>query len=428
VKAADPLVAAIKPDDRNVKSVRIEAPVRRPRGKNDDTPVATAQVVIDIEEKGLYIRALAKHRLKQYQSALDDLEAFLQTKSQGGDRADAMYVRGLCQEALDKNEEAASSFTTLLRENPQYAGAAKAMYELGWVYKTLNKPDEAAAAFARLAKDHPKDPLAAEALFHVGEAAYDKKDYKAAYDAYFDAREKADSDGLAEKAAHKVAWTLFHQENYAKAEEWFVFQQKQYAKGPLAQDAAFMEGEAAFKQGKYKEALAAYGRVKEPKGPDFLVLALLHGGQAAAQLEDFKQSRTMLDAAAEKFPNSPYLPEINYERAWALQNLGQDEDALKLYETVTTQTDREIAARSRYMIGELHFTKKNHAEAVRHFFKAAYGYAYPEWQARSHFEAARCFEVLGKLQQAKQSYQEAEKFPQFEEAALAKKRLAELGS
>jgi TolA-binding protein len=340
-----------------------------------------------------------------------------------------LYVLGLCQEAVAQNDEAAATFTTLLETAPKYAGAAKALYELGWIYRSLDKSDESTAAFARLANEHGNDPLAAEALFHVGEAAYEKKDYKAAYDAYFDAREKADSPELAEKAAHKAGWASFHRENYAKAEEWFAFQQRQHAAGPLAQDAAFMEGEAAFKQDKFKEALSAYGRVKDPKNPDFKVLALLHGGQAAAQLEDFKQSRTLLDAAAAQFPESPYLPEIDYERAWALQNLGQDDEALKLYESVTTQTDREIAARARFMIGEIHFTKKNHAEAVRHFFKAAYGYAYPEWQARAHFEAARCFEVLGKVEQAKQSYQEvAEKYPQFEEAALAKKRLAELGS
>lgn len=382
----------------------------------------------DVAVKGRYVRALARHRLKEYQPAIDDLQAFLKTKPAGNDRADALYVLGLCQEALDDNAAAAATFATLLDSAPKYAGAAKVLYELGWINKALNKPDDATAAFARLAKDYPNDPLAAEALFHVGEAAYDKQDYEAAIDAYYDAREQADTPELAEKAAHKLGWTYFHRDNFKKAEEWFVFQQKTYGSGPLAQDAAFMEGESALKQGKFKEALAAYTKVKDPKGPDFALLALLHGGQAAAQLEDWKRAQTLLDAAAQRDPQSPYLPEITYERAWTLQNLGQDDEALKLYESVTAQTDREIAARARYMIGEIHFVKKDHAEAVRHFFKAAYGYGYPEWQARSQFEAARCFEVLGKLEQAKQSYQEvAEKYPQFEEAALAKKRLAELG-
>lgn len=383
----------------------------------------------DVAAKGSYVRALARHRLKQYQPAIDDLQAYLKTKPTGVDQADALYVLGLCQEALDKNADAAKTFGTLLDVAPKYAGAAKVLYELGWINKALDKPDDSTAAFARLAKDHADDPLAAEALFHVGEAAYAKKDWPAAIDAYYDAREKADTPELAEKSAHKLGWTYFHQEKFAKAEEWFTFQQEKYGTGPLSQDAAFMAGEAAFKQEKYKEALAEYAKVKQPQGADFTLLALLHGGQAAAQLQDWKQSQTLLDAAATQFPQSPYLPEINYERGWALQNLGQDDEALKLYETVTTQTDREIAARARFMIGEIHFNKKNHAEAVRHFFKTAYGYGYPEWQARAQFEAGRCFEVLGKLQQAKQSYQEVvDKYSKSEEAELAKKRLSELGS
>lgn len=383
----------------------------------------------DVAAKGRYVRALARHRLKQYAPAIDDLEAYLKTKPKGKDRADALYVLGLCYEAVDKNDAAKTTFTTLLDSDPKYSGAPRVLYELGWVNKALKDEAAATASFARLAKDFPKDPLTAEALFHVGEAAYEKKDYAAAIDAYYDAREKADTDELGEKAAHKLGWTYFHRDNFKKAEEWFAFQQKQFPSGPLAQDAAFMEGEAAFKLGKFKEALAVYGRVQSPKNDDFQVLALLHGGQAAAQLQDYKQAQTFLDTAAAKFPKSPYLPEINYERAAALLNLGKDDDAMKLFESVTEQTDREIAARARFMVGEIYFNKKNHAEAVRHFFKAAYGYGYPEWQARAHFEAGRCFEVLGKPEQAKQSYQEvAEKYPQFEEAALAKKALARLGS
>ncbi len=80
------------------------------------------------------------------------------------------------------------------------------------------------------------------------------------------------------------------------------------------------------------------------------------------------------------------------------------------------------------MIGEIYFNKKNHAEAVKNFFKVAYGYAYPEWQARAQFEAGRCFAVLGKLDEAKKSFQEViDKFPQSKDAPLAKQQLGLLG-
>jgi TolA-binding protein len=94
---------------------------------------------------------------------------------------------------------------------------------------------------------------------------------------------------------------------------------------------------------------------------------------------------------------------------------------------VTKQTESEAAARARFLIGEIHFADKNHAEAVRHFFKAAFGYSHPKWQAAAHYESGRCFEVLKKTAQAIESYREVvEKFPESDKASLAKERLEAL--
>ncbi len=133
--------------------------------------------------------------------------------------------------------------------------------------------------------------------------------------------------------------------------------------------------------------------------------------------------------AAKQFPDSEYVPELLYEQGWAKQNLGQADEALPIYEEVTAKTDREVAARARFMIGEIYFEKKNHAEAIKNFFKSAYGYGYPQWQANAQYEAGRCFEVLGKPEQAVKSYQEVvEKFPDSDKTPLAKARLDALRS
>ncbi len=144
---------------------------------------------------------------------------------------------------------------------------------------------------------------------------------------------------------------------------------------------------------------------------------------------------TLLDEAIRQFPDSPYLPELRYESAWALQNMGQADEALKRYEQVVDATDREISARARFMIGEILFEKREYKEAVRSFFKVAYGYGYPDspeglhvWQANAAYEAARCFEVLKMTDQARKSYQEVlNKYPNSDKVPLAKTRLEALG-
>src|SRR5581483_2585616 len=128
--------------------------------------------------------------------------------------------------------------------------------------------------------------------------------------------------------------------------------------------ALFMEGESLFKLGKYKEAVAVYEQVKNPKGKDFQTLARLHAAQALGQLKEWSRSLETLEKLAKDDPQSTYLPEMLYEQGWAQQNLGRTSEALALYESVTTKSDAEVAARARFMIGEIYFERKDHAEAV----------------------------------------------------------------
>jgi TolA-binding protein len=177
----------------------------------------------------------------------------------------------------------------------------------------------------------------------------------------------------------------------------------------------------------FEEALALYEQVKNPSGKDFEVLTLLHGGQAAAQVKQWEKSLQMLTQCTEKFPDTPHLPEALYEQGWAQQNLGKLDEAIALYKQVIAKTRREVAARAQFMIGEIEFAQKKHEEAVKSFFVVVYGYASPKWQAEAAFEAARCFEVLGKKTQAVKMYRElTELFPKSDKANAAAQRINEL--
>jgi TolA-binding protein len=389
-----------------------------------------------------YARALARQQLKEYSPAIEDLEAFLKTKTSGVERSDARYVLGLCQAGLEKPTEAAATFQSILAEDPTYAGSDKVRYELAWAFKGQGQEEAAAQAFGELADKHPESPLAAEGQYHVGEFHYQRAsaladegqaepaagEFKQAAVSYLVAMTGSGATELGEKAAHKLGWTQYRLDDFAQAQKSFADQRASYPQGPLAVDAAFMEGECLFKQKKYPEALAAYEQVTTPSDKQFSALALLHGGQAACQLKEWTKGLALLTRCAEEHPDWEQVPEVLYEQGWALQNLDKPDEALPLYEAVTTKTDREVAARARFMIGEIYFARQDHAQAVRNFIKAAYGYGYPHWQAEAHYEAARCFEVLGKKKQAIDSYREVvEKHPTSDKVPLAKERLAALG-
>ena len=120
--------------------------------------------------------------------------------------------------------------------------------------------------------------------------------------------------------------------------------------------------------------------------------------------------------------------EARYGLAWAMQNQGRIDEAIKLYERVTEETQTETAAKARFMIGECYFGQKKHKEATKHFLKAAFAYRHKEWSPMAYFEAGRCFESLRDIKQAKYCYEQVIKeYPGHAKAKTAKLRLSKLG-
>ncbi len=376
-----------------------------------------------------YARGMARQQLGNFAPAIEDLQAMLAADPSPQERSNARYVLGLSQVGLKKSADAAATFQTLLKDDPDHTGADKTLYELAWALQSAGKQDDAAKTFGQLVKKFPKSPLVAESCYHVGEHQYKKGRFNKGAVAYHKAMSTAGKTPLGEKAAHKLGWAYFRQDNFKDAQEVFAYQRVTFPKGPLAADATFMEAECLFKQNQFQEALDTYALVENPSGKNFRVLTLLHSGQAAAQLKEWRKSLELLDKCVEQFPDSPYLPQFLYEQGWARQNLGNTDEATKIYEQVIVKvseakTNAEVAARAQFMIGEPLFQQKKHAEAVKAFFKVIYGYGYPKWQANATYEAARCFEVLGKKTQAIKLYQElTEKYPKSDKLPLAKQRI-----
>ncbi len=389
-------------------------------------------------KRARYGRAAARQQLRDFAGGAEDAEAFLKADPNSNQKSDVLYVLGLCQEGLKKNGDAVKSFETLVAADPKYSGIDKVLYELAWSRKADNREDAAADAFGKLAHEHGDSPLAAESWFNVGEYQYhQKKDFRAAAEAYFSAFGKAGKSDLGEKADHKLGWAYYQQQAFDKAQQAFASQLAAYPNGSLAADAAFMIGESLFKQNQYEAALAAFEKARpmKPSTADFSALNLLHSGQCLGQLKKWEASLKLFDQLIKEYPTSPHVVEGMYEQGWAKQNLDRLDDAFKLYETVAEKTDGVVGARARFMMGEVLFTQGNHKEAIRNFFKVAYGFGdtqapepYKVWQANATYEAARCFEVMKNLDQSKKLYNElTRKYPNSDKVELAKKRLKELG-
>jgi cellulose synthase operon protein C len=397
----------------------------------------------------LLARADARQRSGDFAGGLADAERLLAAAADGSMKLDAAaagearLLSGLCLAGEKKPAQAAAAFARLLEEQPSFAAADRVLFELGVAQALAGKPAESAAAFAELVKKFPKSGYAADAWMEVGEARFAKGDWAAAEEAYRSAiaavGSSTDKGVLLEQARHKLGWTFVMRKDHARAVEAFAAQLAAAADGPLAADAETMRGESLLALGRPAEAAAAFAdavaRADKLSSADMRAAAFIRAAEAAAGERKWEESLAIAERFMKREPDSPRAAEARYAAAWARQNLGRLDEALAGYRAIADASRTEIAARARLMEGEVLFEKAQHKDAVKSFFKVAYGFgeekappAFHPWQAQATFEAARCFEVLGKSDQARTLYAElVTRYPQSQHVAAAKKRLEALG-
>jgi cellulose synthase operon protein C len=348
-----------------------------------------------------YGRGLSRRQTGDAKNAVADFDAYLATNPPLDAKSNARYERGLALVAIQDFAAAATTFEQLLKDHPKYSDADKVRYELAWAWKSQGKNEEAVTQFRTLTVDYPSSTLAGEGHFHVGESLYEQKKFDEAAKEYAAARQKTAAGEMAEKSLYKLGWSHFQLKQYPVALEQFASQLDAYPQGPLSADSKFMKAECLFKTNKFMEALPAFKEAVASESLSEVMRSLgwLHGGQAAAQLKQWKDSVALLDQLIEKTPQSPYVAEAFYERGWAKQNLNQAAEALGDYEQASTSRDT-VGARARFMIGELRFDQKQYDDAIKDFQRVMFGFGGDKapddvkvWQAKSGYEAGRCWEV-----------------------------------
>jgi cellulose synthase operon protein C len=423
-------------------------------GLHDQAIESFTRLIADHPEHSLvadayFARGTGRRQVRQYQQAIEDLDAYLKTEPDLANRSDALYERGLAQVALGQWSEATATLQELLEANPQYTHRDQVLYEIAWAYQSMDDAAQQARAvswFARLVERNPDSPLAAEAWFHVGESQYDGREFEQAASSYAAAKAKGPGGELAEKVLYKLGWSQFQLRQYDQALSQFTEQADSFAGGPLAADAALMKAECLFRLEEYQQALTAYQALREIElsSPQFTALALLHGGQSASSLKQWKEAVSFYETLLNEHADSAYVPEARYELAFAQQNLGDEASALKNYELAADSSRTALGARARFMIGELHFGRKDYVAAIREFQRVMFGFGGDSaaedvrpWQAKAAFEAARCSEVQiqnapgparpGLIADARKYYQMVvDKHPEHELATQAKTRLQAL--
>jgi cellulose synthase operon protein C len=417
-------------------------------------PLVLQQPRDSIADEAQLAIGICQRKLGRLDDAVAALEKFLASSPLGGSLANGLYELGLAYTELGMIKQANAQFQRVVAEYPSYPSLDKVLYELAWNHHENDQGEQAAEYFDRLVKSFPNSEMAAEARYMQGERSYDAKLYDRAAELYERVLQDTQDESLIEKALYKFGWTHYQRQQYDQAAAQFARQTQRFPTGPLAVDALFMHGECAFKQDRFEDALDSFVRAREllesSAGRDSAAsaqvrsLIYLHGGQALRELKRWDECESWLMVVIERFPDSPYLPTALYELGFCKQNQNKLQEALTHYAEVADAYRNEVAARARFMMGEVYFSQRDFVKAIPEFQRVMFGFGgekAPEdiknWQARSAFEAARCSEVLlenlnGNARQkvvdtAKEFYEFiVQKHASHELAAQAQTRLGEL--
>jgi TolA-binding protein len=392
----------------------------------------------EIAGRATYLRGLVQQRLQQYAPAVKDLQAFLASKPEGSTADDAQYALALCLISLNQFPQATAALDALLKSNPNYSHADKIYYEMGHALVEQKKEDEAQNAFRTLVEKFPQSQLAAECWFQLGrhqeqlaDAAQDETARKTAWAkgelAFASGVAAAEDPALREKLQYKLGDARFRQGNYPAAAEVLLLQIKEHPGGSLVGPGRYLAAECLYREQDFAKALPLFAQVAAAKVEQYHAQSLYRAGKCAGNIEKWSDSQKYFADLIGQFSTFEQLNEARYGMALALQKQNKLSDARSQFEQVTKDTSTEVAAKARFMIGEIDFGEGKYEQAIENFLAVAVGYPYKEWQALARFETGRCFMELKQNDKAIAAFQAFLKsFPDHPRAKDATRLIADL--
>jgi TolA-binding protein len=376
------------------------------------------------------LRATVRHARGNFAGGFADAQAVLTTEP---NRIEALHVRASCEMGLQRPLDAVKSLTAIVNGDPNYPAADRALCDLAWAHHAANELEQANACYARLIADFPLSPFVAESQYRLGEAQYVAGDFAAAATCFQSALQSATDPVLIERATHKLAWCHYEQSDFTTAQVTFERQVAQISDSPLAADARLMAAECRFQQQAFADSLPLFtAALARPDASESLrAMALAHAAHAAGELGQWQQAIDFANRSLRDFPHSQWSNEARCDLGIALLETGHLDDAQRELSAALTAAKPPLSLRAEFALGRVYLVRNRNDEAVRTFFKVAYGHggpkapaSYHHWQAEAIYAAAQVLEGTARAESAEKLYQElVDVYPASPRATTARQTL-----
>jgi TolA-binding protein len=403
--------------------------------KDDEAAAHFEQVIDRAPEHPLLADSLLQKGLllvkrSAYPEAQEVLDRFLKEFSENPKAEYGAYYLGMSYARAENWQQAIPHFKTVADNGAASPLADRAVYELAWCERSLNRPAEAMKQYETLLAAFPKSDLVDRATFELSELESEGNKLNPAIRRLDTLLSRTKDSELREQILYRLGWSYQAKGQPDKALELLRQLIEEYPKSGLLALAHYHAGEAALKKSEYtlarKHFAPAIADANLP--PEFRESALVRLAETQALTSQWPESEASFSIFVASHADSKLLRRAHLGQGWARENQSKFNEAIKAYRLVIDPGKRdETAARAQFQIGECHFALKQYDNAIRELLKVEINYAHPQWVSKSMLEMGRALEAKGeKIRAIEQFELLAEKYPQSDAAAVARKRVDEL--
>jgi TolA-binding protein len=389
----------------------------------------------EIIPSAAYYRAWSMYRLRMFERALGEAEAFIETFPGHQLTDDALFLAGWCSFSLQRYREAARLFGRLAEGFPG-APADKALFLQAQSLLNLDQNQQAADLFSRLYTQQPGSAYADDAMLAHANLLRDTGSGGRAAQVYLQLWEEHPDSPLADEALYYRGETLFTASDFSAAAGAFDLYLRSFPGGGLEDASLYWGGEAELRAGNRVRALELWGRLIKRPDSSFRPDALYQSAESYIKLGDYQKAAELYGRLADQYPEyaagvgaSVRQREISYmaqgldqreaeltaavsagsgaqtaegRRAMLelarlyLMERGDNEKAFQLLSRVAKASDPAAKQEAGILLGEYYYRTGDIERAGRTFFNAALeNPANRDMTAYGLFKAAQMMKLAG---------------------------------
>jgi tetratricopeptide (TPR) repeat protein len=258
-----------------------------------------------------------------------------------GRLAGAYFKLGQFDKSLDASQR------LLAMPNASEESTVNALFVQGNSYFKLGDATNAIASYRKVLDQFPKAPLAKNCLFQLG-VAYNTLSVQRldalpqVVTAFRDYHTKYPDDENAVHAHYFAGWGLYRIGNWKEVIKEFTELADQYPTSGYAPEVLYRTGEAIFNQ-----------RVTVEERDS-----------------NFNSAATYFDRVINNYPNSDYVDDSMYSKAWCMINLKREQEAMTIFNSIVAKYPKDrYGARSQFTVGDYYYGLKDYDNATASYQK-----------------------------------------------------------